>query len=190
MFCIGVVSDSISEQLVFKYSVSLYVWTRRIFQIHTIFIYAHAVEWVHSKKSSAYSGHSREKNKADIDGICFLILFTKNKFRTALGNEWESPPPKKRRKPFLSQQDNVKPHSRITTAWLCSKEVWVLCSYLLLPTENFLCHMKHQVRMGETLGYRTYMSRGFPTALLKVVMNMPALQLEHVPAFVLLASKT
>lgn len=95
MFCIGVVSDSISEQLVFKYSVSLYVWTRRIFQIHTIFIYAHAVEWVHSKKSSAYSGHSREKNKADIDGICFLILFTKNKFRTALGNEWESPPPKK-----------------------------------------------------------------------------------------------
>lgn len=60
----------------------------------------------------------------------------------------------------------------------------------LLPIENFLCHMKHQVRMGETLGYRTYMSRGFPTALLKVVMNMPALQLEHVPAFVLLASKT
>lgn len=179
MFCIGVVSDSISEQLVFKYSVSLYVWTRRIFQIHTIFIYAHAVEWVHSKKSSAYSGHSREKNKADIDGICFLILFTKNKFRTA-----------EIRKPFLSQQDNVKPHSRITTAWLCSKEVWVLCSYLLLPTEHFLCHMKHQVRMGETLGYRTYMSRGFPTALLKVVMNMPALQLEHVPAFVLLASKT
>lgn len=50
--------------------------------------------------------------------------------------------------------------------------------------------MKHQVRMGEALGYRAYMSRGFPTALLKVVMNMPALQLEHVPAFVLLASKT
>lgn len=122
---------------------------------------------------------AEKKNKADIDGICFLILFTKNKFRTA-----------EIRKPFLSQQDNVKPHSRITTAWLCSKEVWVLCSYLLLPTEHFLCHMKHQVRMGETLGYRTYMSRGFPTALLKVVMNMPALQLEHVPAFVLLASKT
>lgn len=43
---------------------------------------------------------------------------------------------------------------------------------------------------GETLGYRNYMSRGFPTALLKVVMNMPALQLERVPAVVLLASKT
>lgn len=38
---------------------------------------------------------AEKKNKADIDGICFLILFTKNKFRTALGNEWESPPPKK-----------------------------------------------------------------------------------------------
>lgn len=59
-----------------------------------------------------------------------------------------------------------------------------------LPTENFFCHMKHQVRMGEALSYQNYMSRGFPTALLKVVMNMPALQLEHVPAFVLLASKT
>lgn len=102
MFCIGVVSDSISEQLVFKYSVSLYVWTRRIFQIHTIFIYAHAVEWVHSKKSSAYSGHSREKKQGRHWWDLFPNPFYKKQVQDCFRKWMGIPPPPKKEKENLS----------------------------------------------------------------------------------------
>ena len=53
--------------------------------------------------------------------------------------------------PCLFQQDNAKSHSaHVTTAWLCSKRVWVLdwpaCSPDLSPTENERCIMKCKIR--------------------------------------------